>query len=155
MIRSLAFAFCVLIHCAAAFGADRRPNVLFIAVDDLRPQLGCYGAKQMHTPNIDRLAAQGTVFERSYCMVPTCGASRASLMTGIRPARNRFVTYFTWAQKDAPGIRTLNTHFQKHGYHTISNGKIFHHPADNVDGWSEKPWVPEAGWMGYVLPESL
>jgi len=154
MFRSFAFGLCVLVFCATALGADQRPNVLFIAVDDLRPQLGCYGLKRMHTPNIDRLAAQGTVFERAYCMVPTCGASRASLMTGIRPSRHRFVNYFTWAEKDAPGIRTLNTHFKKHGYYTISNGKVFHHPTDNVEGWSERPWVPEAAWMGYVLPES-
>ena len=95
MFRHFVFGFCLLVSCATALGADRRPNVLFIAVDDLRPQLGCYGVKQMRTPNIDRLAAQGTVFERAYCMVPTCGASRASLMTGIRPARNRFVSYLT------------------------------------------------------------
>ena len=69
-----------------------RPNVLFIAVDDLRPQLKCYGKDFMHSPNIDKLAGRGVLFERSYCMVPTCGASRASLMTGIRPARNRFVS---------------------------------------------------------------
>ena len=102
-----------------------RPNVLFIAVDDLRPQLGCYGERGMHSPNIDRLAAQGVVFERAYCMVPTCGASRASLMTGIRPARKRFVSYQTWAERDAPGIVTLNTQFKRNGYVTLSNGKVF------------------------------
>ncbi len=88
----------------SAFGADR-PNVLFIAVDDLRPELACYGKKHIHSPNIDRLAASGVLFERAYCMVPTCGASRASLMTGIRPTRNRFVNYLTSAQKDAPASR--------------------------------------------------
>ncbi len=119
------------------------PNVLFIAVDDLRPQLGCYGCEQMVSPNLDRLASQGTVFRRSYCMVPTCGASRASLMTGIRPARSRFVNYMTWAERDAPGITTLNTHFRRHGYHTVSNGKVFHHAGDNVAGWSEAPWRPD------------
>jgi len=120
-----------------------KPNVLFIAVDDLRPQLNCYGEKQMVTPNLDRLAAEGIAFRRSYCMVPTCGASRASLMTGIRPTRSRFRTYMTWAQEDAPGITTLNTHFKQHGYYTISNGKVFHHAKDNVEGWSEPPWRPK------------
>jgi len=76
-------------------------------------------------------------------MVPTCGASRASLMTGIRPARNRFVNYYTWAEKDAPGITTLNTHFKNHGYYTVSNGKIFHNMQDNAVGWSEPAWRPE------------
>jgi iduronate 2-sulfatase len=136
----------------AAVAADK-PNVLFIAVDDLRPQLGCYGVKSMHTPNIDRLASQGIVFERAYCMVPTCGASRASLMSGIRPSRNRFVNYLAWAEKDAPGITTLNTQFKTHGYYTISNGKVFHHPEDNSEGWSEPAWRP-SGVPWYRRPEN-
>jgi iduronate 2-sulfatase len=138
----------------ASGGEEARPNVLFIAVDDLRPQLGCYGQSQMHSPNIDRLAATGFRFDRAYCNVPVCGASRSSLMTGIRPARNRFVTYDTWAEKDAPGITTLNTQFRRHGYYTVSLGKVFHHAKDNVQGWSEPPWLPERPFMGYLLPES-
>jgi arylsulfatase A-like enzyme len=126
-----------------AAASPSRPNVLFIAVDDLRPQLGCYGYDQMISPNIDRLAAGGFVFQRAYCMVPTCGASRASLMTGIRPARNRFVNYLAWAEKDAPGVTTLNTHFRDHGYYTVSNGKVFHHPTDNAHGWCEPAWRPD------------
>jgi arylsulfatase A-like enzyme len=125
----------------AVLAADR-PNVLFLAVDDLRPQLACYGRSFMHSPNIDRLASQGVLFERAYCMVPTCGASRAALMTSIRPTRSRFVNYLTWAEKDAAGITTLNTHFREHGYTTISLGKVFHHPTDNAQGWSEPAWRP-------------
>lgn len=120
-----------------------RPNVLFIAVDDLRPELPCYGQQHIHSPNIDRLAASGVLFQRAYCMVPTCGASRASLMTGIRPARERFVNHLTWAEKDAPGTATLNTHFKRNGYYTVSLGKIFHHPTDNAEGWSEPAWRPK------------
>lgn len=127
---------------AAAAG---RPNVLFIAVDDLRPQLGCYGRAPMHTPNLDRLADQGVLFERAYCMVPTCGASRASLMTGLRPTRDRFVNYLAWAEKDAPGIPTLNSHFKTQGYTTLSLGKVFHHKTDHAEGWSEPAWRPAAG----------
>ena len=147
---------CVVLMLSLGLAAQadaRKPNVLFIAIDDLRPQLGCYGFKQMQTPNIDRLASQGVVFERAYCMVSTCGASRASLMTGIRPARNRFVNYQTWAEKDAPGITTLNTHFKKHGYYTVSNGKVFHHPQDNAGGWSEPAWRPR-GVPTYQLAEN-
>ena len=140
-----------LIVCGAAARAQepespraRRPNVLFIAVDDLRPQLGCYGVEGMASPNIDRLAAEGVRFDRSYCMVPTCGASRASLMSGIRPTRKRFVTYTARADREAPGITTLNTHFKEHGYRTASNGKVFHFQADSAEGWSEPPWRPKA-----------
>jgi arylsulfatase A-like enzyme len=126
------------------------PNVLFIAVDDLRPQLGCYGLSMMHTPNIDRLAHGGIVFERAYCMVPTCGASRASLMTGIRPTPKRFVNYLASAEKEAPNITTLNTHFKENGYYTLSNGKVFHHLEDNAQGWSEPAWRPP-GIMAYGI----
>jgi arylsulfatase A-like enzyme len=146
----------VLIACsiAIAHADDRsRPNVLFIAVDDLRPQLNCYGAKSMRTPHIDRLASQGTLFERAYCMVPTCGASRASLMTGIRPSRNRFINYLAWAERDAPGVTTLNQHFRAHGYYTLSNGKVFHHVTDSADGWSEPAWRPR-GVATYRDPDN-
>jgi arylsulfatase A-like enzyme len=134
--------------------AAEKPNVLFLVVDDLRPQLGCYGQKQMVSPNIDRLASQGVLFERAFCMVPTCGASRASLMSGIRPARDRFVNYMARADQDVPGATTLNTHFKNHGYYTVSNGKVFHYPQDNGYGWSEPAWRPKGGTQ-YALPESV
>ena len=156
-MNRLRIALCLLSLLAVvptqAAEQSNRPNVLFIAVDDLRPELACYGAKHIHSPNIDRLASGGVLFERAYCMVPTCGASRASLMTGIRPARNRFVNYLTWAEKDAPGIRTFNTHFKQNGYTTISLGKIFHHPEDNKQGWSEPAWRP-AGVPWYRDPQN-
>lgn len=123
-------------------GTDGKPNILFIAVDDLRPEILSYGREGMVTPNLDRLASESLLFERAYCMVPTCGASRASLMTGIRPARDRFTSYRVYASEDAPGITTLNTHLKNNGYHTVSLGKIFHHADDNEHGWSEPPWRP-------------
>ncbi len=135
----------------------KQPNILFIAVDDLRPQLGCYGMDQIHSPNIDQLAAEGTRFDRSYCNIPVCGASRASLMTGLRPARNRFLTYLTRADEEAPGITTLPKHFRANGYYTISNGKIFHHDNDAADSWDEI-WHPKssgASWRDYAVPENV
>ncbi|MBN69164.1 MAG: iduronate sulfatase [Gimesia sp.] len=149
--RSLLFLF-VLCFAVPAFAADK-PNVLFIAVDDLRPELACYGKQHIHSPNIDKLAESSTLFERSYCMVPTCGASRASLMTGIRPARKRFVNFLTWADRDAPGITTMNTQFKQNGYYTVSMGKIFHHPQDSAQGWSEPAWRPK-GVAWYQRPEN-
>jgi len=88
---TMAMPSCVFAAKSSATG-DKRPNVLFIAV---RPQLGCYGHKQMLSPNIDRLGDEGVIFLRSYCQVPVCGASRASLMTGVRPTANRFLGYNT------------------------------------------------------------
>jgi iduronate 2-sulfatase len=133
---------------------SRTPNVLFIAVDDLRPQLGCYGHRAMISPNIDRLAADGVTFLRSYCQVPVCGASRASLMTGIRPTRQRFLSYDVWAEKDAPRALPISGHFKNNGYHTISNGKIFHHLTDWADSWSEPAWRPRGPWRNYQLEEN-
>ncbi|MEM7601062.1 MAG: sulfatase-like hydrolase/transferase [Verrucomicrobiota bacterium] len=132
---------------------ETKPNVLFIAVDDLRPQLTSFGAEKMITPNFDRLAERGVRFDRAYCMVPTCGASRASLMTGIRPTRDRFLTFSTRADQDTPDATTLNTHFKEHGYTALSIGKIFHHTSDNEQGWSEPPEKPRAD--KYIAPESL
>jgi arylsulfatase A-like enzyme len=145
----LLFALC----CAAPTFAAERPNVLFIAVDDLRPELACYGRQHIHSPNIDKLAESSVLFERAFCMVPTCGASRASLMTGIRPARNRFVNFLAWAERDAPKATTMNTQFKQNGYYTASLGKIFHHPADNRQGWSEPAWRPK-GVQWYQRPEN-
>lgn len=143
----------LILACSTAFAADK-PNILMIAVDDLRPQLRCYGVEHVISPNIDRLASEGLLFERAYCMVPTCGASRASLMTSIRPAPKRFVTHLAVAEKEAPGITTLNTHLKAHGYITLSNGKVFHNPNDNAFGWSEPAWRPGQPATGAPPPTS-
>lgn len=92
--------------CLSAF-AEMQPNILFISVDDLRPELGCYGQDYMITPNIDRLADEGVLFEKAFCNYPVCGASRASLMTGLRPTPERFNIYYSRADEDAPAFRTL------------------------------------------------
>lgn len=142
---------------AAGFkgNAKKRMNVLFIAVDDLRPQLNCYGSKQMITPNIDRIASEGVIFSKSYCQVPVCGASRASLFTGIRPSRDRFVTYYTYAEKDTPKAVTMGEHFKKNGYHSIANGKVFHHADDSTQSWTEPHFEPDGHWRDYLLAENI
>lgn len=121
-----------------------RPNILFLAVDDLRTELKCYGVEHVKSPNIDTLAEQGFLAERAYVNVPVCGASRASLLTGARPKRDRFVNYYTWAEKDYPNCKTLPKFFKDQGYHAISNGKVFHHKEDYAEHWSEKPWRSES-----------
>ena len=117
--------------------AAERPNILFISVDDLRPELGCYGNTAIQSPNIDRLAESGIVFEEAYCQVPVCGATRASLMTGLYPTENRFVTYYTTAQTDAAGIQDIPSWLKGFGYTTISNGKIYHDRNDNSASWDD------------------
>ena len=129
------------------------PNILFIAVDDLRPELGCYGNTQIVSPNIDRLAASGTVFKEAYCQVPVCGASRASLMTGLYPTRQRFLNYHTKADMEVRGIYDLPGWLQEHGYTTISNGKIYHQKDDFERSWAE---ISHPGtFRQYVLPENI
>jgi len=138
--------------------AAHRSNVLFIPVDDLRPQLGCYGRRQMITPNIDALAESGVFFTQAYCQAPVCGASRASLLTGVRPTPNRFVNYRTWVDEDLPGALTLPEYFRKNGYITVSLGKVFHHRTDTAArSWSVEPWQPNPGgnWRNYLLPENV
>ena len=132
-----------------------KPNILFIAIDDLRPELGCFGGKEVRSPHIDKLAAGGTTFNRAYCQVPVCGASRASLMTGLRPTEKRFLKFDTYAERDAPGAMTLPEEFKTNGYHCISNGKIFHHRNDTAKrSWSEAPWKPSMGGASFLDPKS-
>jgi len=146
----------ILVLCPVlANGAGIKPNVLFIAVDDLRPELGCYGAEHIKSPAIDSLAARGTVFTRAYCQVAVCGASRASLLTGLRPTPKRFLTYYTHAEKDAPSAMTLPEEFRKNGYHCISNGKVFHYTDDTEErSWSEPAWKPSISGTYALDPES-
>jgi iduronate 2-sulfatase len=155
-------AACLYPAAAATDGFAERPNVLFLAVDDLRPELGAYGADYMQTPAIDRLAADGVTFVRAYANVPVCGASRASMMTGLRPTRERFLTYHARADEDAPGVPTLAGWFRQAGYTTISMGKVLHHSDDAVESWSEPPWDPENDslpgyrkWRNYLVEENI
>ena len=140
--------FCVIISAAVA-----KPNILFIAVDDLRPELGCYGSKVALSPNIDRLAASGTIFERAYCQVPVCGASRASLMTGMYPTADRFVRYYARADQDAPDVPDLPTWLREHGYTAIGNGKIYHDWNDSKESWDS--FFRPNDFKIYHLPENL
>ncbi|MEM6317382.1 MAG: sulfatase [Bacteroidota bacterium] len=136
---------------------SKPPNVLFLAIDDLRPELGCYGVDYMKTPNIDALAAKGILFQNAYVSVPVCGASRASILTGLRPSINRFWDHNTRADKDVPDQTTLPEHFKNNGYQAYSLGKIFHNTDDSPESWTSEPWQPEAFHLSkdYVRPENL
>lgn len=133
-----------------------KPNILFIAVDDLRPELASYGEKHIQSPSIDKLASQSLVFDRAYCNIPVCGASRASLMSGIRPGKHRFIGYSTRLNEDYPGSTSLPMHFKNNGYATISNGKIYHHKDDDAEAWDEV-WGPKGQFSGrdYLLANNV
>ena len=112
-------------------------NILFISIDDFRPKINSYGESQMITPNIDKLASEGVQFNNAFTNIAVCGASRASIMTGIRPSQKRFNDYTTRASIDTPNAITLNQLFMENGYETISYGKIYHFPDDTKEFWSE------------------
>ena len=114
-----------------------KENILFISIDDLRPMINSYGESNMITPNIDKLASQGLQFNKAYTNIAVCGASRASIMTGIRPSQKRFNDYRTRASFDVPEAISLNQLFKDNGYETISYGKIYHFADDNGEHWSE------------------
>jgi len=103
------------LSCAAPEDPGR-PNILFIAVDDLRPELGCYGADHVVSPNIDRLAAEGLVFDRAYCQSAVCNPSRASLMTGKRPDTLKVWDLSTDMRTVNPEVVTLGQHLRNHGW---------------------------------------
>jgi len=105
--------------------AQTKPNVLFIAVDDLKPILGCYGDKLVKTPNIDKLAKRGTVFMQNYCQQAVCGPTRASLMTGMRPDYTKVWDLKTRMRDVNPGILSLPQYFVSQGYSTQGIGKIY------------------------------
>jgi len=133
---------------SARAGGEPKYNVLFIAVDDLRPQLGCYGQAQIQSPNIDRLAKEGLLFERTYCQQAVCAPSRASIMSGTRPDTTKIYNLNTPLRKAMPEVLTLPEHFKKNGYVTMSIGKIYHHTGDDKQGWSTPPYRSKGAWQG-------
>lgn len=138
-----------LAFAAQAADAPAKPlNVLFIAVDDLRTQLGCYGQKQMKSPNIDRLASHGTVFTRAYCQQAVCSPSRTSLLTGCRPDATKVWDLETHFRDFIPDVVTLPQLFIQHGYYAHAIGKLYHGGFDDPKSWSvphEASVPPPAG----------
>jgi len=128
------------------------PNILFIAVDDLRTALGCYGDTLVHSPNIDRLASQSRVFQRAYCMQAVCGPSRTALLTGRLPDNTRVWHNRNMFRETHPTLVTLPQHFMNNGYHTVSLGKIFSGDARELDpqSWSEPEILKQTGWKNSV-----
>ena len=136
--------------------AQGQYNVLFIMVDDLRPLLGCYGHPEIHTPNIDRLAARGTVFNRAYCQWPLCSPSRTSYLTGLRPETTGVTNNRVFFRSTVPNVVTLPQHFKANGYHSQAVGRVFHLPdfQDDENSWSAPSWRPKWTRIDYETTQS-
>ncbi len=147
-----------------AFAAEPRPNVLFIAIDDLRNDLGAYGVSHAKTPQLDAFAKTARIFSSHYVQVPTCGASRCALMRGRYPTVAAQVGNNGIKQTQQEwGVLSLPSVFRSNGYRTLALGKITHYPGgmtgkDWVEGPEELPgawdrsWVPDGPWK---TPEAM
>jgi arylsulfatase A-like enzyme len=145
-LRAALCALALLLQLNAPAPADaqhrraapkKRPNVLFLIADDLRPELGAYGNAHVRTPNIDRLAARGTRFDRAYAQYPLCNPSRASLLTGRYPTETGVLDNNKYFRAEHPDWVTLPQHFRNNGYATLRAGKIFHGGIDDQPSWTE------------------
>lgn len=139
----------------------KKPNILFIAIDDLRPELGAYGSEVAITPHMDALAKNGLLFNNAYCQEAICSPSRASVMTGARPETIKVIENFTYFRDVNPDIVTLPQHLITKGYEATYTGKIYHPGyTDEELSWSRKaysgPDVPDMPERirGYVNPEN-
>ena len=140
----------LLLLTPATFAEDQPLNVLFISVDDMNNDLGCYGNQQVLSPHIDRLAARGVAFERAYCQYAQCSQSRSSMLTGLRPDTIRIYDLHTHFRDTTPGVVTLPQLFRNNGYFAARAGKIYHYgnPGDiGTDGLDDK-----ASWDLVVNP---
>ena len=142
----------------AAETAPTRPNVLFIAVDDLRPELGCYGKDYIKSPNLDRIAKAGMVFNRAYCQQAVCSPSRSSLLTGTRPDTTKVWDLTTRFRRALPDVVTLPQLFKNSGYFAQGMGKIFHGGLDDALSWSvpwEGPTAPHGAERKPIDPDAV
>ncbi len=133
----------------------KSPNILFIAIDDLRPELASYGSEIAQSPNLDKLASQGLQFNRAYCQQAICGPSRASVLTGLRPETSGIFHNYLKIRELHPDIVTLPQHFKNNGYESVYYGKIFHHgDLDDSLSWSRVPGQKPKSVVGFALPEN-
>ena len=155
------FVLILILNAAPQASGQTNPNILFIAIDDLRPELGCYGSLIAKSPNIDRLASEGLKFNRAYCQQAICSPSRASLMTGARPDTIGVIENTAYFRELNPEIVTLPQHLIANGYETAYCGKIYHaRMTDDDQSWSRAPAWKACQYKrpklpgSYALPEN-
>ena len=129
----------------------KRPNILFVSIDDLGPNLGSYDNKHIKSPNLDLFAKTGTTFRNTYCQAAVCAPSRASLMTGLRPDSTHVWHLGDKFREINEDYVTIPQHFNKNGYHTVCIGKIFHNYMPDSVSWNEPDLRPQQ----YCKPEWL
>ena len=153
-MKRIVLLLAVLGWLTGSLNAADRLNVLFIAVDDLRPEFGAYGKSYIHSPNLDRIARRGVTFNRAYCQQAVCSPSRSSLLTGTRPDTTKVWDLQTHFRTALPDVVTLPQHFKQNGYFVQGMGKLFHGGFDDPRSWSV-PWSsPKGGHGAYALPEN-
>jgi len=143
--------FASLLPGCRFLSSDKRPNVLFVIVDDLRPELGCYGNTEIKTPNFDAFAKESVLFSRAYCQAAACAPSRASVMLGMRAESIRVWSLGEEFRKINPDAVTMPQHFHKFGYYTVSMGKIFHNHMPDPVSFDEPDLKPDK----YKTPELI
>jgi iduronate 2-sulfatase len=131
----------------------KKPNILFIAIDDLRTELGCYESDIAISPNLDKLANEGLLFNNAYCQQAICGPSRASLLTGIRPETSGVFHNYIKFREANPNVVTLPQVFKHNGYEVVYTGKIFHHgDLDDELSWNRQPAIDSMKAKGIKEP---
>lgn len=149
-LRVIGWLVIVATSSMSPLAADR-PNVLFVSIDDLRPELGCYGNADIRTPHLDEFSERATTFMRAYCQAAVCAPSRASVMTGLRPDSTRVWDLRGKFRVNLPNVVTIPQHFHEHGYHTVSMGKIFHNHMPDRVSFDEPDLRPSK----YMTPEMI
>ncbi|MBD0724740.1 hypothetical protein B6A10_06070 [Flavobacterium sp. L1I52] len=132
--------------------AQQKTNILIFLVDDLRPELGCYDNSIIKTPNIDKLAKDGVLFDKAYCQQAICAPSRISILTGMRPENVGIYDLETPLRKVHKDLLTIPQFFKQNGYKTVAVGKVYHHANDDKENWSIL--FPREG-NTYANPENI